>query len=244
MPGAPARQAADVGGGAGAGEDPGGVATVMTNDERGLCGTSAHRGNEPCARGIAYSVPTDGDRRADRAARRRAAGRLTRRHRVGLLGALAGLPGGAAGLVLGGAEAGLRVRRQIVAAHLPLPPNDDSRFVADRLLRYKNRPSYSYQSRLRSGQLLTYTNNALGFRGPEISQPKPPGVYRVAIVGASTVYGSLNDDPDTISLQLEAMLREQLGPNIQVVNAGVPSYEALRELDVRRARTCSRSSRT
>jgi hypothetical protein len=83
---------------------------------------------------------------------------------------------------------------------------------------------------LRSGELLTYTNNALGFRGPEIAQQKPPGVYRVAILGASTVYGSLNDDPDTLNLQLEAMLRDQLGPNIQVVNAGVPSYEALREL--------------
>jgi hypothetical protein len=135
-----------------------------------------------------------------------------------------------AGLVLSGAEVGLRLRRQIVAAHLPVPPNDDSRFVADRLLRYKNRPSFSYHSRLRSGQLLTYTNDALGFRGPEISHQKPPGVSRVAIVGASTVYGALNDDPDTISLQLEAMLRAQLGPNVEVVNAGVPSYEALREL--------------
>ncbi len=165
----------------------------------------------------------------------RPARRLTRRSRVGLLGLWLVFVLVLVGLVAAGAEAGLRVRRQLVAAHLPLPPNDDSRFVADRLLRYKNRPSYSYQSRLRSGQLLTYTNNALGFRGPEIDQQKPPGVYRVAILGASTVYGSLNDDPDTLSLQLEAMLREQLGPNIQVVNAGVPSYEALRELAFERS---------
>src|SRR5262249_60431635 len=109
----------------------------------------------------------------------------------------------------------LRGGRPVLPPPLPLPRNGDTRFVPDRLCRLKNRPSDSYQSRLRSAQLLTYTNNSLGFRGPEIAQQKPPGVYRVAILGASTVYGSLNDDPDTLSLHLEALLREQLGPNIQ-----------------------------
>jgi hypothetical protein len=132
-------------------------------------------------------------------------------------------------LVVGGAEAGLRARRDWVAAHLTLPPNGDPRFVADRLLRYKNRPSYSYESGLRSGAVLHYTNNSLGLRGPEISQSKPPRGLRVAIVGASTMYGALNDDPDTMSVQLEAMLRARLGANVEVVNAGVPGYDGLRE---------------
>jgi hypothetical protein len=134
-----------------------------------------------------------------------------------------------AAIVLVGAEAGLRVRRQWVAAHLTLPPNPDPRFVADRALGYKNRPNYTYSSALRSGVVMHYTNNSLGLRGPEISQAKPAGTYRVAIVGASTVYGALNDDADTLSVQLQAMLQADLGSNVQVINAGVPSYEALRE---------------
>ncbi|MBV9357091.1 MAG: SGNH/GDSL hydrolase family protein [Chloroflexi bacterium] len=134
-----------------------------------------------------------------------------------------------AAIVLVGAEAGLRMRRQWVASHLSVPPNPDPRFVADRALGYKNRPNYSYSSALRSGAVMHYTNNSLGLRGPEITLARPPGTYRVAIVGASTVYGALNDDSDTISVQLEAMLASDLGSNVEVVNAGVPSYEALRE---------------
>jgi hypothetical protein len=151
------------------------------------------------------------------------------RTRLGLLGLWLVFLAVLVAIVLVGAEAGLRLRREWVAAHLDLPPNSDPRFVADRLLRYKNRPSYAYASELRSGVVVRYTNNSLGLRGAEISRAKPPGTYRVAIVGASTVYGALNDDPDTISMQLEAMLRARLGPNVEVINAGVPSYEALRE---------------
>jgi hypothetical protein len=132
-------------------------------------------------------------------------------------------------IVLAGAEAGLRMRRQWVASHLTIAANPDSRFVADRALGYKNRPNYSYSSALRTGAVMHYTNNSLGLRGSELTQAKPPGTYRVALVGASTVYGALNDDADTISVQLESLLRADLGSNVQVINAGVPSYEALRE---------------
>jgi hypothetical protein len=155
--------------------------------------------------------------------------RLDPRARLGLLALWLVFLAVLVALVLGAAEVGLRVRREWLGTHAPLPPNDDPRLVPDRLLRYKNRPAYSYQSGLRSGAVLHYTNNALGFRGPELSPTKPPGVYRVAIVGGSTVYGALNDDPDTIALKLQALLQADLGPNIEVINAGVPSYEALRE---------------
>lgn len=132
-------------------------------------------------------------------------------------------------LVLGGAELGLRLRRDWIAAHLSLPQNTDARFVPDRALGYKNRPSYHYESIGRLGAVARYTNNALGLRGPETTRAKPPGVRRVVIVGGSTVYGSLADDPDTISMQLQGMLRERFGPDVEVLNGGVPSYEALRE---------------
>ena len=136
------------------------------------------------------------------------------------------------GLVLGAAEVGLRIRRQIIAAHLPLPPNDDPRLVADRMLRFRNRPSFAFQSGGADGSVLHYTNNSLGLRGPEITVDKPAGTKRVVLVGGSTVYGALDDDSATLSAQLETILRQQLGPNIQVINGGVPGYEALREVAI------------
>jgi hypothetical protein len=49
------------------------------------------------------------------------------------------------------------------------------------------------------------------------------------------VYGALDDEPDTLSRQLETILRDRLGPNVQVINGRVPGSVALREL----ALTCS-----
>jgi len=133
--------------------------------------------------------------------------------------------------LLGAAEASLRVRRAWVAAHADAPPNTDDRFVADRLLRYANRPSYTY-----GGGDVHYTNNALGLRGPEISATKPAGVRRVVLVGGSTVYGATDDDADTISVYLQMLLRHDLGPNVEVINGGVPGYDSLREVVFARAR--------
>jgi lysophospholipase L1-like esterase len=132
--------------------------------------------------------------------------------------------------VVGGAEVGLRLRRHWIAAHLAVPPNEDPRFVADRMVRYRNRPSYTYESQIADGSMVHYTNNSLGFRGPEINRAKPAGMSRVIVVGGSTVYGALDDDPATLTRQLEAVLRRDVGPNIQVINAGVPGYVALDEV--------------
>jgi hypothetical protein len=49
-------------------------------------------------------------------------------------------------LVLVGAEFGLRMRRGWVAAHFAVPEQDDPRFVADPVVRYRNRTSYAYES--------------------------------------------------------------------------------------------------
>lgn len=132
-------------------------------------------------------------------------------------------------------EVGLRARRAWVAAHLQVPPSEDPRFVADRLLRYKNRPTYQYTSEIAAQTDITYTNNALGLRGPEIAQPKPAGLKRVVLVGGSTVYGAMVDDTQTISVHVEQILRQRYGSGIQVINAGTPGYDALHEMVIARA---------
>ena len=105
-----------------------------------------------------------------------------------------------AGIVLGASEVGLRIRRGRVATTMVDPPNEDERFVDNPLLRYTHRPSYSYTSTSTNGAVLHYTTASLGFRGAETTVDKPAGVRRVVLVGGSTVYGALDDAPDTLGV--------------------------------------------
>lgn len=65
--------------------------------------------------------------------------------------------------------------------------------------------------------------NQLGYRGPEISLPKPPGVFRIVALGNSTTWGSGLEAAETYPMQLQTILREQYGyTQVEVVNAGIP----------------------
>jgi len=75
------------------------------------------------------------------------------------------------------------------------------------------------------------TTNSLGFRGPEVVVPKPEGVYRIVCLGGSTTYSDAVADDETYPIVMEAMLRERHPDrNIEVVNAGVPSYTTAESL--------------
>lgn len=76
------------------------------------------------------------------------------------------------------------------------------------------------------GSQAAIESNSLGLRSPEISLTKPPGVLRVAIVGASTVMGAVTkSNGETISYQMERFLQPHF-PNkqVQVINAGIPGH--------------------
>jgi lysophospholipase L1-like esterase len=68
--------------------------------------------------------------------------------------------------------------------------------------------------------------NSLGYRGPEITLPKPDGVFRVVALGGSSTYGEfIKQWERTYPAQLERILHEEYGyTNVEVVNAGVPGY--------------------
>ncbi len=68
--------------------------------------------------------------------------------------------------------------------------------------------------------------NSLGYRGEEIAQPKPSGVYRIVALGGSTTYGLFLDEWWlTYPGQLQSMLRSDYGyEHVEVINAGVPQY--------------------
>ncbi len=60
--------------------------------------------------------------------------------------------------------------------------------------------------------------NSLGFRGPEITKEKPPGITRIVSLGDSITDGFLVDNPDTYPVLLEGQLRAS-GYTVEVVNA-------------------------
>ncbi len=133
------------------------------------------------------------------------------------------------GVVWGVGEVALHLRRERVAATYFPPDVNDPRFVIDRLLRYTNRPGYQYSTTNQRGESIRYTINSLGFRGPPTTREKPPGLLRVVVVGGSTVYGALDDDGETLPVHLQTVLQAALGPKVEVINAGVPSFVATRE---------------
>lgn len=66
-----------------------------------------------------------------------------------------------------------------------------------------------------SGQNLFTTNN-LGFRGDPLELPKPPGEYRVFMIGGSTTEGLYLDDADVVTAVLQRELQARAGPGVAV----------------------------
>jgi lysophospholipase L1-like esterase len=70
------------------------------------------------------------------------------------------------------------------------------------------------------GDPVVWSSNSWGFRGPEFSIAKPPGVFRIVCLGASTTEGS-QGDLETYPYFLQQELRRRLpGRRIEVINAG------------------------
>jgi lysophospholipase L1-like esterase len=79
--------------------------------------------------------------------------------------------------------------------------------------------------------------NAKGFRGPEISDEKAAGVFRIAILGDSYIEGLQVDEDATICFQIQQLLNKKNSvPNrkYEVVNCGVSGYGTAQELQMLR----------
>lgn len=83
----------------------------------------------------------------------------------------------------------------------------------------------------------TFRTNSLGFRGPEISLRKPPGTFRVVVLGSSNTMGHGINDEGTYARRLERWLAERAGTSrrVEVVNMAVsgdsPTQQLLRLRD-------------
>jgi len=69
----------------------------------------------------------------------------------------------------------------------------------------------------------TININNVGFRGPDISNEKPMGTYRIFVVGGSTTfgYGSSNDHTTIPGYIQEEFQNNENFKNIEVINAGI-----------------------
>ena len=75
----------------------------------------------------------------------------------------------------------------------------------------RGRPGARYQK---------WQQNALGFRGPEVSKDKPPGVKRVFLAGASEIFGLQESPGNELPAQLQRELDRRRPGRYQVINAG------------------------
>ena len=68
--------------------------------------------------------------------------------------------------------------------------------------------------------------NSLGFRGPEVEAPKPPGTVRIAFLGGSTTFcAEVSADDRTWPALVTARLAAEAAPRpVDHVNAGAPGF--------------------
>ena len=72
--------------------------------------------------------------------------------------------------------------------------------------------------------------NSRGLRDREIDPIKPPGVFRLLLLGDSFVEGAQVPLDDTVAKRLEAELNATTGPRVEVVNAGNAGFGTAQEL--------------
>ena len=71
------------------------------------------------------------------------------------------------------------------------------------------------------------TANALGYRGPTVTAPKPPGTFRIVLLGESTTHGWGVNDDQTIDAYMRRALAERYPTRrIEVVNLAFDGYDS------------------
>jgi len=73
--------------------------------------------------------------------------------------------------------------------------------------------------------------NSLGYREREFPAEKPPGIYRIAVVGDSFTFGQGIEEEDRFSNRLERALNRE-GQRFEVLNFGRPGAETVDEVEM------------
>ncbi|HEX7182628.1 MAG TPA: SGNH/GDSL hydrolase family protein [Thermoanaerobaculia bacterium] len=149
----------------------------------------------------------------------------TRKALAVLLGTLAALVAGELLLRIAGAAPEVAPVRQ---GRMQLSANPRLVFEPVPGLRHEGDPSGFFEYR---GQ-----SNSLGYRDREHSVEKPPGTYRIAVLGDSIAAGyRIERTEDAFPARLEALLRAR-GLPVEVLSFGVTGYNTAQEVETLRAR--------
>ncbi len=124
------------------------------------------------------------------------------------------------------AEAGLR----LVAAAWP---SFGGRFAAFDPLAILIEPNGEFGYRQRPRSVFRYANgarattNGTGYRGPEVIVPKPPGDFRIILLGGSATHGyGVNDDQTIDAYMREILATRYPGRTFDVVNLAFDGYNS------------------
>jgi len=103
-------------------------------------------------------------------------------------------------------------------------------FREDPFVGFRNKPNlrnYAYG-------FIRVETNSLGYRGPEVSIPKPPGTYRILALGDSVTWGAGVAESDTFLRVLEQDLQgrtgQETGLHFEAINTSVMGYSTYQEL--------------
>ncbi len=104
------------------------------------------------------------------------------------------------------------------------------RLSANPELVYEPIPNFEFEGEVRYFYEFRGISNGLGFRDRDHDVTKPPGVYRILVLGDSIAMGLRTDDTDDIfPSALERTLRAS-GRNVEVLNFGVSGYNTQQEV--------------
>lgn len=76
--------------------------------------------------------------------------------------------------------------------------------------------------------------NALGWRGPEVQIPKPPGSLRLLYFGDGTTLNNQTHEAEIWPVRIASTLSARLGRPVESVIAAVPGYQAEQALEIMR----------
>ena len=72
--------------------------------------------------------------------------------------------------------------------------------------------------------------DSLGYRSREFAAKKPPGVYRIIVLGGSEAYGHGLNDGETWSDQLQSLFDRSHPGKVEVINAAVDGFSSFQAL--------------
>jgi hypothetical protein len=108
----------------------------------------------------------------------------------------------------------------------------ESRFwVVSNVYRAADNPTVGYTlapNQRRVAFSVDLATNSLGYRGADWTREKPPGVFRVALIGDSHAFGFGVPFDSTMGEQLRRLLEKRRG-RVEVLNFGVPGYNTFQE---------------